>query len=301
MITPDDPLSQVLLLSGVRAALSTGLKARGQWALRVAPAQHLKCNVVREGECWLETGEERVLLRAGDCFLVAPGQSFLLATDLQLRAVPAEEVFAGWMSAPFAVLDAGVGNDFQCVGGRLDLPDAASMLATALPSIAILRAGGLAAKRVGWLLDRLEEESQKAALGGAAVTSALMQLVFIELLRGLPAVQTTGWLAALSDPRLGLALLAIHRDPGRRWRLSDLAETAHLSRSRFASRFHEMVGRPPMEYLLQWRMTLAQRWLSKPGATVAQVAETLGYASESAFGAAYRRATGRTPRGHGMI
>lgn len=51
MKLPDEPLSQLLTLARVQAAVSTGLQARGLWALRVAPLPTLKCNVIRRGEC----------------------------------------------------------------------------------------------------------------------------------------------------------------------------------------------------------------------------------------------------------
>jgi AraC-like DNA-binding protein len=51
-----------------------------------------------------------------------------------------------------------------------------------------------------------------------------------------------------------------------------------------------------MDYLLHWRMALARQALSRPGATVESVADELGYASPSAFGVAFRRVTGTTPR-----
>ena len=268
------------------------------WALSVPPTHALKCNAIRTGQCWLDAGGTQCLLEAGDCFLVAPGQAFVLASDLSLPTVPAEQVFAGSGSAMFARIDGGPGADFRSIGGRMELPGAAEVLTSALPVVAVLRSGSQAAQRINWLLDRLEEESSQVSPGRAAVTSALMQLVFIELFRGLPEVQTGGWLAALADPRLGPVLQAIHREPGRSWRVTDLADVSNLSRSRFARRFHDAVGRSPMDYVLHWRMALATRRLAEPGSTVAEVAEALGYSSESAFGAAYRRATGHSPRGH---
>lgn len=297
MRTPEDPLSQVLFVAEAQAAVSTGLEARGAWALSVSPAQVLKCNVVRTGQCWLDAGGTQWRLEVGDCFLVAPGHAFVLGSDLSLPPIPAEQVFAGSGSAPFARLDGGAGADFRSLGGRMELPASAELLTSALPVVAVLRSDSQAAQRIGWLLDRLEEESTHVSPGREAVSSALMQLVFIELFRGLPHVQTGGWLAALADPRLGPALQAIHREPGRSWKVSDLADVASLSRSRFARRFHDVVGRSPMDYVLHWRMALATRRLAEPGSTVAEVAEALGYSSESAFGAAYRRATGHSPRG----
>src|SRR5690606_6188647 len=109
------------------------------------------------------------------------------------------------------------------------------------------------------------------------------------------------WLAALSDPRIGSAIRAMHADPGRGWRLEDLAEISHLSRSQFSARFRAAVGRSPMDYLLHWRMTLAGKALSQSGVSISAVASRLGYASESAFGVAFRRVTGTTPRRAGRL
>ncbi|RRU12520.1 AraC family transcriptional regulator [Stenotrophomonas sp. 278] len=298
MTTPEDPLSQVLSLAQAHSAVSTGLEARGHWAIRVSPTQLLKCNAIRAGQCWLDVTGTRTLLETGDCFLVAPDHAFVLTTDPTLAPVAAEDVFAGSASAPYAQLDGGDGAGLRCIGGRMEFPGAAELLISALPPVAVLRAGTPAADRIRWLLDRLEDESTQAGPGSAAMSSALMQLVFIELLRGVPEVSANGWLAAVADPKLGLALQEIHRDPGRAWRLHELAKIALMSRSRFAKRFHDVVGRSAMDYLLHWRMTLAKRQLARPGVSVASIAEMLGYSSESAFGAAYRRATGKTPRGH---
>ncbi|MEP7453600.1 AraC family transcriptional regulator [Phyllobacterium sp. SB3] len=296
MSLPDDPLSQLLRLAGVQAAVSTGLKARGRWAVRVPPLPTLKCNVIRQGDCALEMEGRRWQLHTGDCFLAAPGLSFTIGTDLDRQARPAEEVFADCKDGLIARLDAGPGPDFLCLGGRMDLPPAAALLVEALPPVTVIPAGSPVALRIGWLLDRLEEEGRAAVPGSAAMATQIMQIVFIELIRALPEGGGKGWLAALSDPRIGPALGAIHRDPGRAWRLEDLAAISHLSRSQFSARFRQAVGRAPMDYLLHWRMVLARRALTQPGVPVAAVAADLGYASESSFGVAFRRVTGTTPR-----
>ncbi|NEV00635.1 AraC family transcriptional regulator [Bradyrhizobium sp. UFLA 03-164] len=219
-----------------------------------------------------------------------------MGTDLSCLPRPAEDVFAGCETLPFARLDAGAGLELRCLGGRMELPPAAAMLVEALPPVTVIPADTAATGRIGWLLDRLEEESRAGAPGGAAMTAQIMQMVFIEVLRALPDRESRGWLSALSDPRIGPAITAIHRMPGRDWRLEDLAAISHLSRSQFAARFRAAVGRAPIDYLLHWRMVLARRALAQPGATIAAVAAELGYASESAFGVAFRRVTGTTPR-----
>jgi hypothetical protein len=43
------------------------------------------------------------------------------------------------------------------------------------------------------------------------------------------------WLAGALDPQIGLALSAIHRDPGHDWTVEELARACSLSRSAFAA------------------------------------------------------------------
>lgn len=296
VLVSEDPLSQFLNLIEARAVVSTGLEARGFWTVYVPPVHALKCNMIKHGDCMLEVKGERWKLAAGDCFLVGPDLPFVIGTDLNRLPRPAAEVFAGTDANACARLDAGPGPEFLCLGGRMDLPEIAKFLTDALPPIIVIRAESAVAGRMHWLIDRLEEELASHTPGAAAMAAQIMQMIFIELMRNLPAAGIGNWLAALSDPRIGVALRAIHRDPGRDWRLEDLATISHLSRSQFSARFRAAVGNAPMDYVLRWRMALAQKALTQPNATIAAVATQLGYSSESAFIYAFRRITGTTPR-----
>ncbi|MBU1312889.1 MAG: AraC family transcriptional regulator [Alphaproteobacteria bacterium] len=296
MSLPEDPLSQLLAVAGARAVVSTGLQAGGRWAVSVPAVGSLKFNAICRGTCELEVEGRRWQLTDGDCFLVAPDLAFVIGSDLSSVPRRAEDVFAGCNEMPFARLDAGDGPDMLCLGGRMDLPQGAELLVEALPPVTVIVAGSPAAARIGWLLERLEAEQREAAPGATAMTVQIMQMIFIELIRGIPPAEHRGWIASLSDPRIGPVIREIHREPGRNWRLEDLAKISHLSRSRFAARFRATVGRAPMDYVLHWRMTLARKALAKPGSSVSAVAAEFGYASESAFGLAFRRVTGATPR-----
>jgi len=292
----EDPLSQILSLVDARAVVSTGLKARGNWAVHVAPVRALKCNVIKQGACQLKVGDEQWTLEEGSCFLIAADLPFIIGTDLNRVPRPAEEVFAGTKGSDCALLDAGPGRDFQCLAGRMELPDTADFLVDAMPSVVVIRADEPVAGRLHWLVDRLEAELASQAPGSSAMAAQIMQMVFIELIRNLPEGHAGSWLAALADPRIGAALGAMHRNPENDWRIEDFAGIAHLSRSRFSTRFRTAVGYPPMDYLLRLRIALARKALAQPGATVAAIAARAGYSSESAFGFAFRRITGVTPR-----
>ena len=87
----------------------------------------------------------------------------------------------------------------------------------------------------------------------------------------------------------------IHRDPARAWTVAALADELAMSRSAFAARFSELVGEPVMQYVTRWRMHVALSALKNDGATVAELANRLGYRSEAAFARAFKRVLGIPP------
>jgi AraC-like DNA-binding protein len=172
-------------------------------------------------------------------------------------------------------------------------------LLAALPPVLHLSAAGPRAA-TGWLstlLAMAAKESGSARAGGENVLARLSELMFVETIRHyletLPPAQT-GWLAGLRDPMVGDALAALHRAPGEPWTVARLARAVGLSRSVLAERFTAMIGQPPMQYLALWRMQLASRLLLE-GRSVASVASSVGYESESAFSRTFKKLVGRPP------
>ena len=72
-----------------------------------------------------------------------------------------------------------------------------------------------------------------------------------------------------------------------------------MSRTVFALRFKEVVGETAIEYLTRWRMLLAAERLTSSHESIATIAASLGYESESSFGKAFRRVLGCSPRRFG--
>jgi AraC-like DNA-binding protein len=105
----------------------------------------------------------------------------------------------------------------------------------------------------------------------------------------------TDWLAGLRDPFVGRALSALHLNPARAWSLPSLARHVGLSRSALAERFSQFVGRPPMQYLTNWRMQLATNHLLAGRESVAAIANRVGYDSESAFSRSFKKVVGTAP------
>jgi AraC family transcriptional regulator len=77
--------------------------------------------------------------------------------------------------------------------------------------------------------------------------------------------------------------------------LAALAAEAGLSRFHFCRAFKESTGLSPHGWLRQHRLEQAMQMLRETDASVVTVAAALGYASQTAFAAAFKRLTGDTP------
>ena len=95
---------------------------------------------------------------------------------------------------------------------------------------------------------------------------------------------------------MGVAINAMHAEPGSDWTLQELAEQACMSRSSFAQKFKQTVGASPIKYLTRWRMLSVGDRLTNSTNSISVIALSLGYESESAFSTALKRVTGCSPR-----
>ena len=134
---------------------------------------------------------------------------------------------------------------------------------------------------------------------GSEITLAkLSELLFVEAVRryaeSLPEGQT-GWLAGLCDPYVARALALFHGDVARPWTVDELGREIGLARSALTDRFTRLIGVAPMHYLANWRMQIAAQKLRDTGASLAQIAEAVGYDSEAAFSRAFKKVFGMAP------
>lgn len=90
-------------------------------------------------------------------------------------------------------------------------------------------------------------------------------------------------------------MLRLHADPAYLWTVDRLAAGVRLSRSAFAQRFTSLPGQPPMQYLARRRLRIAARELRSGNSPLAPLAGKVGYASEAAFGRAFKREFGLSP------
>jgi AraC-like DNA-binding protein len=130
------------------------------------------------------------------------------------------------------------------------------------------------------------------------VLAKLSELLFVEAVRRYAETlreERTGWLAGLRDTHVARALALIHREIAKPWTVDELGREVGLSRSALADRFTRLIGMLPMQYVAGWRMQIATQKLRTTRASLAQVADLVGYESEAAFSRAFKKTVGTAP------
>jgi AraC-like DNA-binding protein len=296
---PSEPLSDMLQLLDATSVLTGTLIAGGAWSICFPAPENIKFLGIVKGRCWLQrsNGGAAIQLQTGDVLLMLRSPPMILASDLGVASVSLDEVLSREIND---VCRIGDGEDFMMIGGTAVLdPSGWSLLLDALPPMIHIDGDASPAEPLRWILDQLHLERANRLPGAGAASTQLAHLMFIHILRAHLQRQGStapGWLRLASDRRLAPVLALMHEQPGKDWRLPELAKAAGMSRATFALHFKAAAGIGPLGYLTEWRMRLADRALRQNGASIAKLAQSLGYASESAFSHAFKRVTGRAPK-----
>ena len=296
--TSMDVLTDLLQRARARGAAFAQTTAHGDWRIGFEPGLPLVIHAMTGGEAQLVAAGSDVRLLGGDVALVSAGRAHTLgagsASAVSLETFMARSPVAG-SSRLFLADGPGPPATFVCGAYRFD-GDLCRELLASLPPVVHVRPepGG----RLRAALDLLAREIQADVAGQQAILDRLLDVVLVHVLLehfGRAGDAAPPWFRALSDPEVGRALGLMHTDPARAWSVAELAAAVSLSRSAFARRFTAVMGTPPVHYLTGWRMSLAREELRDRSVPLAVIAHQVGYASEYAFAAAFKRAHGAPP------
>jgi len=195
---------------------------------------------------------------------------------------------------------------------RWDIPGSVNVVQLYLPHKTLIRvAGEVDTPTPGELLERTGHPdpitsrlliSASDAIEGSAALDALFRHQLNDLLAtrllaahvGSPAVfQPT--IGGLAPTALRRAIERLRSDADTDVSLAALASDAGLSRFHFCRAFKESIGLSPHAWLRQHRLEQAMDLLRNTDDAVVSIAAALGYASQTAFAAAFRKLTGETP------
>jgi AraC-like DNA-binding protein len=309
-----DALSDVLRVAHLTGGVFLHAEFFAPWcmAARVAPehcapalgptSNLILYHYVVEGELRIRVdGEEELAVRAGEVVLLPRNDLHLVGSDLTLPSVLGSDIIQPPKDGGLSTIrHGGSGKRTLMICGFLghDSAEENPVISTLPPLLKLDVEQGGAAEWIRSTFQYAAEEVAAGRPGSDTVLAKLSELLFVEAVRryaqALPPGQT-GWFAGLRDPYVARALALLHRDIARPWNVDDLSREVGLSRSALADRFTELIGMPPMHYVASWRMQVATQKLRNTNASLAQVADSVGYGSEAAFSRAFKHAFGTAP------
>ncbi|RDI97481.1 AraC family transcriptional regulator [Dyella solisilvae] len=277
-------LESLLNRSMLQVQVIAELHRCGSWFL---DEPHYECglfHLVGVGHCKVESPvlQDAIELGVGDLVVFPHGAPHRLSADDHGR-VTETSLICG---------------EFRFIGA------AQHPLGFALPGCMVIRAGGASAP-FRQLAAMMVEVVHAGCAGRQVLLNKLADALFTLAICDYAgdAGERQGLFASLADPRIARVLQAVYDHPGKAWTMQSMAAVACMSRSAFAERFTQLMKVPPIQYVTQWRVSLAEQWLRDRQQSVAGIAQQLGYSSEAAFRRLFKRVSGVCPgrvRGEGI-
>ena len=294
-----DILSSILRRIHLRGSVYFSSCFCSPWGLDIGQDERASFHIIERGQCWLQlTDQEPVSLVTGDIVILphgTPHQIFdrpetprLNGAEAVRRIVAGDNPFIGDASEHFKIVCGYFEYDRSHQNRFLD----------SLPELVHLNQQ----QRVQFhfldqALEMVTAETTQELPGKYLLQDKITELLFIQAMRTFIALNPhrNDYISALNDRYISSALALMHNQPEAPWTLHSLASAAGMSRSRFAKHFHTLVGTTPMRYLLSCRMQLARQRIQESRIPIGDIAELVGYSSDSAFKKAFKQFFGQTP------
>ncbi len=235
-------------------------------------------HVIAYGNCQLEIeGKETIHLSAGDLIFFSRNTPHKLINPDQHNNIST-----------------------TLICGHLSFSNNKNPILMALPRMLHIKANEMD-QGFKTLFQQIVSEAESSRDGRQLVLDKLAEILFICVVRfyicsdRLKYSQKTGLLKGLTDPNISQALIAFHQNMDQAWNLETLAQQASISRSKFASRFNELLGVTPLKYMTYWRMQQAKLLLKSTNQSIFNIALACGYQSEAAFIKVFKKQFNVTP------
>ncbi|WKJ89249.1 AraC family transcriptional regulator [Methylomonas montana] len=267
----------------------------GTW--RAAPSDVMRSgfHLVLNGQCWLHLPEkaEALALQKGDAvFFIRETTHYLSPT-----ASPDDPALCRVKSGEMLPIDENVPDSVALACGFFDFKSGLSaMLLSSFPDYLIIRGSQTELLAAKTIFDLILTEARQSGETASPLIVRLTDVLFFYAIRQLATTQeiSAGLWAVVQSPEFAKLVEAVINEPEKDWPVEKMADYSHMSRATFFKRFSQVAGQTPNLFLVMVRMKMAAQLL-RQGRTISQVAEKVGYQSESAFSKAFKKVIGQQP------
>lgn len=294
-----DVLSDILTTMHLRGSVYFSTCFCSPWGLDIEKTDKASFHIIEQGECWLqmESLSEPKKLVAGDILVLPHGTKHQISDRPESSCLNGQDTVKRIISGdnPFV----GSQDNFNILCGYFEFAhDQQLPFIDSLPEVIHLtQEHRNKLCRLDTVMTLIVNEASMEQPGKSAIVDRVTEVLFIQVVRAYIQLQNHGdnYLAALNDKQIANSLALIHQKPEQDWTIESLAAEVGMSRSVFANRFHLLVGETPMKYLLAQRMNIAKRLISTTKDSLFNIAEQVGYHSDSSFKKAFKRFFNQTP------
>lgn len=256
-------------------------------------------HVVTQGRAFIhsEGVPEPIALEKGELALMARGMNHVVSTE---PAVP--EKVSILLEKADGEIDPGTGKPLMSVvSGAYQLWNTpVHPFFGELPEWFVLRADDIGNfDQLHMAINLLTEEVKRPTLGSDTVTQALLDIIFMQIMRKIVAQRDATpatWSHAVGNAHIRVALERMHGDCAREWTLDELAREVGLSRAGFAQKFKAALGATPLQYLTTVRIQKAMDLLANTTDKIQSVANAVGYSDAFSFSKVFKKVAGIPPR-----
>ena len=308
MLNNMDPLTDILHEMRLSGGVFLDAELTAPWCInsQVAPEdcspfmplprQVIAYHYVMEGTLLMQiAGEGPVPACPGDILIMPRNHAHLLGSELQISPLDAGALIETGQGDHVGRIRAGGGGvPTRLFCGYLGCDDPSHPLLHSLPPAIKLTLSDTASASwiegsIGYAMRQLQSDDTGASNSLARIAELLFSEAVRTYANQLPETEGN-WLGGLRDRHVARALALIHTRLSDTWTLDQLAADVGLARSALADRFVRHIGMSPIRYVSHRRLVRAADQLTFGHDPISDIAYAAGYASESAFHRAFKRA-----------
>ena len=267
----------------------------GFW--RNAPGLTLRggFHAILRGRCWLhlpQTGQS-IALEKGDVVLCAREFTHWLSSS----ASPDDPCLRCEVERMSEPVDTSLGNAVVIAHAQFELKSGLSALVLdSFPDYVVIRNQQAEFQAAKPIFDAILDADSDSVGVLTPLFERITDITIFCAIRQLADTQqiAVGLCAAVQSAEFAPVVTAVINEPDKNWRVEKLADCSQMSPAAFSKRFNQVAGKSPNFFVSMVRMKAAAQLL-RQGKPIAQVADKVGYHSESAFSKAFKKMVGQYP------
>lgn len=297
-LTPHfDVLGDILETIRFRGTIFFRSRLAAPWGMSLETSKFPRFHIAIDGNFFIRPliSEAPIEIKEMGMVMLPQGDAHWIADQPDTKLIPSEEAGAACELGNPLFQDGSITNNLLCGLIRYD-DQTTHPLINALPEV--IHIPRIQKDSPVWnLITLIDSEIKSINSLNSSVVDRLSEALFLKLLQEFVQQneEQVGFISALSDRRLHMALKLIHERMKENLTIIKIAEEVGMSRATLVRRFREEIGMPPIEYLTQWRLLKAHNMLKHSTLPIENIAEEVGFATKETLTKAFKRRYGHTP------